>query len=261
MKRIVLVRHATAVDTGFKGSDFHRRLKKRGRREAAIMADRVLSLAGAPDLMVSSPADRAIETARAFADRFGRPHNRIVVREELYGGLLPDDFQRIVNGFDDACASVMLFGHDPSFSEFAAFLVSGFSDVIPKAGVVVIDVPRKTWRGVRRGSGKLAAFDRPPALADQKRVEEELLDALARRIRTSVSAALREMGIAENREVVKAVARAGARVAAAVRPFVEPSRALGARRSRTGSSRRAGPPAGKARARGSGRRRAPGRKS
>jgi hypothetical protein len=35
MKRIVLVRHATAVDVGPKGSDFHRRLKKRGRREAS----------------------------------------------------------------------------------------------------------------------------------------------------------------------------------------------------------------------------------
>ncbi len=257
MKRIVLVRHATAVDTGFKGSDFHRRLKKRGRREAAIMADRAASLAGAPDLMVSSPADRAIETARAFADRFGRAHNRIVVREELYGGLLPDDFQRIVNGFDDACASVMLFGHDPSFSEFAAFLVPGFADVIPKAGIVVIDVPRKAWRGVRRGGGKLAAFERPPAAADQKRVEEELLDALARRVRTAVFAALRELGIAENREVVKAVARAGARVAAAVRPFVEPSRVRGAR-----SSRGAGPAAArKPRAPSGGRRRTAGRKS
>jgi len=255
MKRIVLVRHATAVDTGFKGSDFHRRLKKRGRREAAIMADRASSLAGAPDLMISSPADRAIETARTFADRFGHPHNRIVVREELYGGLLPDDFQRLVNGFDEACASAMLFGHDPSFSEFAAFLVPGFSEVIPKAGVVVIDVPRKTWRGVRRGSGRLAAFERPPAAADQKRVEEELLDALARRIRMAVSAALRELGIAENREVVKAVARAGARVAAAVRPFVEPSRVAGGRRSRTGS------PAGKPRVQKVARRPAPGRKS
>jgi phosphohistidine phosphatase len=261
MKRIVLVRHATAVDTGFKGSDFHRRLKKRGRREAAIMADRAWSVAGAPDLMVSSPADRAIETARAFADRFGWPHNRIVVREELYGGLLPDDFQRIVNGFDDAAANAMLFGHDPSFSEFAAFLVPGFAHVIPKAGVVVIEVPRKSWRGVRRGSGKLAAFERPPASADQKRVEEELLDALARRIRTAVFVALREMGIAENREVVKAAARAGVRLAAAVRPFVEPSRVLGGRRSRAGSSRRAGAQAGKVRAPGAGRRPARGRKS
>jgi hypothetical protein len=127
---------------------------------------------------------------------------------------------------------------------------------------VVIDVPRKSWRGVRRDSGTLVAFDRPPAPADQKRVEEELLDELARRIRTSVFEALRDLGIAENREVVKAVARAGVRVATAVRPFVETARALGGRRSRPGARRRARRSAGKARAKdASGRRAASGRKS
>jgi len=219
MKRIVLVRHATAVDVGPKGSDFHRRLKKRGRREALIMADRIAGSLGAPDLIVSSPADRAVETARAFVERMDIPADRVVVREQLYGGLLPEEFLHIVREFDDAHATVMIFGHDPSFSEFAAFLAPGFKELIPKAGVVAIAFDRKSWHALSAGDGNLAAFERPPAPEDQKRIEDDLIDRLAMEIRTAVFAAMRGFEVPENRDVVKAVARASARLARAVRPF------------------------------------------
>ncbi len=229
MKRIVLVRHATAVDVGPKGSDFHRRLKKRGRREAAIMADRVATTLPAPDVLITSPADRAIETAHAFAERLGVAGDRLVVREQLYGGLLPDEFLALVHEVDNAHASIMIFGHDPSFSEFAAYLVPGFSESIPKAGVVVIDLERKTWGAVRAGDGLVAAFERPPAHDVQKRIEEDLIDRLAMEIRAAVFAALRGFDVPENRDVVKAVARASARVAQAARPFAAGAEAKPAR--------------------------------
>lgn len=219
MKRIVLVRHATAVEVGPKGSDFHRRLRKRGRREAAVMADRVATLLGTPDALVTSPADRALETARAFAERLGMTTEQITVREQLYGGLLPEEFLHIVREFDDAHATVMVFGHDPSFSEFASYLVSDFGEMIPKAGVVAIDLDRKSWVAVARGDGVLAAFERPPAPEIQKRIEEDLVDRLSMEIRTAVFAAVRAFGVPENRDVVKSVARASARLARAVRPF------------------------------------------
>lgn len=219
MKRIVLVRHATAVGVGPKGSDFHRRLKKRGRREAAIMADRVAGSLGAPDLIVTSPAARALETSRAFAERLGIPEERVVVREQLYGGLLPEEFLHIAREFDDAHASVMICGHDPSFSEFAAYLIPGFNEVIPKAGVLAIDLDCKSWRAVSAGDGALAALERPPAPEIQKRIEEDLIDRLAVEIRSAVFAAVRGFDVPENRDVVKAVARASARLARALRPF------------------------------------------
>ncbi len=219
MRRIVLVRHATAVEVGPKGSDFHRRLRRRGRREAAVMADRVAVTLGAPDAVVTSPADRALETARAFAERLALRDDQVAVREQLYGGLLPEEFLHIVREFDDAHATVMVFGHDPSFSEFAAYLVPGFRDMIPKAGVVAIDLDRKSWSAVSRGDGVVAAFERPPAPEVQKKIEEDLLDRLSMEIRSAVFAAVRAFGVPENRDVVKSVARASARLARAVRPF------------------------------------------
>jgi len=89
MKRLILVRHATAVDRGPEGSDFHRGLKKRGKREAQVMAERMAPVLGTPDQIFSSPADRALQTARIFADRLGVPAERVVLREELYGDSCP----------------------------------------------------------------------------------------------------------------------------------------------------------------------------
>lgn len=218
MKRIVLVRHATAVETGPRGSDFHRRLKKRGRREALLMAERLAALAPPPDLILTSPADRALETAGIFADRFDLGGAGIEQREQLYGGLLADEFLRLVRALDDRHHCVYVFGHDPSFSEFAALLVRGFTDLIPKAGCVVIEVPRKTWRTLRAGDGRLAAFEHPPAPDEQKRLEAELRDRIAGMIRTRVFGTLREFGVRENPDVVRVVARAASRMTKAVLP-------------------------------------------
>jgi len=219
MKRIVLVRHATAVDVGPKGSDFHRRLKKRGRREAAFMADRIATNLGKPDLLMTSPADRALETARAFAERLGITTEAMIVREQLYGGLLPDEFLRIVAELDDAHDTVMIVGHDPSFTEFAGYMAQDFKESIPKAGVVALDFDVESWAAVKPSDGALAAFEKPPATEVQKRIEEDLLDRLSAEIRAAVFAAVKSFGVPENSDVVKSVARASARVAKAVRPF------------------------------------------
>jgi phosphohistidine phosphatase len=219
MKRIVLVRHATAVDVGPKGSDFHRRLKKRGRRESAIMADRIATTLGTPDLLVTSPADRALETARAFAERLGITAEAMIVREQLYGGLLPDEFLRIVVELEDAHDTVMIVGHDPSFTEFASYMAPEFKESIPKAGVVALDFDVKSWSAVSPGQGVLAAFEKPPSTDVQKRIEEDLLDRLSAEIRMAVFTAVKTFGVPENRDVVKSVARASVRVAKAVRPF------------------------------------------
>ena len=219
MKRIVLVRHATAVDVGPKGSDFHRRLKKRGRREAAIMADRIANTLGTPDLIVTSPADRALETARAFAERLGITTEAMIVREQLYGGLLPDEFLRLVVELDDAHDTVMVVGHDPSFTEFAGYMAPDFKESIPKAGVVAIDFDAKSWAALAPGEGSVIAFEKPPAVEEQKRIEEDLLERLSAEIRSAVFAVVKTFGVPENQDVVKSVARASARVAKAVRPF------------------------------------------
>jgi phosphohistidine phosphatase len=213
MRRLILVRHATAVDAGPKGSDFHRRLKKRGRREAQLMAERVASLVGVPDQVFSSPADRALETAQVFAERLGVPAERVAVREELYGGLEPDDFLHIVQRFDDGVKTVMVFGHDPSFTEFAACMIPDFKQAIPKAGVLVMDIDRPRWQSVHAGDARMVLFERPPAPDQQKRMHEDLVDRLVVAIRAGILSGVRDFGLGNSRDVTRAIARTSTKLA------------------------------------------------
>jgi phosphohistidine phosphatase len=246
MKRLILVRHATAVDAGPEGSDFHRRLKKRGRREALLMAERVEKTVGVPDLVLSSPADRALETARVFATRLRIPEERVTLREELYGGLLPEEFLQVVHRLRDTASTVMVFGHDPSFTEFATFMIPGFSDSIPKAGVLVMEIDRSNWKLVRRGDARAAYFARPPAPDVQKRIEEDLLDRLVLAIRGGIFAAIRGMGVVETQDVTRIVARCSVRLARELRPFAPSDSSRGAKRATEPARRRSKKPAASA---------------
>ncbi|HET6462865.1 MAG TPA: histidine phosphatase family protein [Candidatus Krumholzibacteria bacterium] len=219
MRRLILVRHATAVDKGPKGSDFHRRLKKRGKREAMLMADRISTIVDAPDQIFSSPADRALETAQLFAERLGVPAERVALREELYGGLLPEEFLHIVHRFDDGAKSVMIFGHDPSFTEFAAYMITGFRNSIPKAGVLVMEIDRPRWRAVRAGDATMKFFERPPAPDEAKRIDEDFMDSLVLAIRAGILAGIEGFGLRNSREVAHRVARTSTKLARDLRPF------------------------------------------
>ena len=221
MKRLILVRHATAVDRGPEGSDFHRGLKKRGKREAQVMAERVAPVLGTPDQIFSSPADRALQTARVFADRLGVPAERVVLREELYGGLLPDEFLHIVHRFDDGAGTVMVFGHDPCFTEFAAHMIPNFTDSIPKAGVVVMEIARSTWRTVHAGDARLVQFERPPAKDNPKRSKEDTADRMLQALDSRILAAVLDLGVENSRDVTRLVTRAATRLARELRPFAK----------------------------------------
>jgi len=221
MKRLILVRHATAVDRGPEGSDFHRGLKKRGKREAQVMAERMAPVLGTPDQIFSSPADRALQTARIFADRLGVPAERVVLREELYGGLLPDEFLHIVHRFDDGAGTVMVFGHDPCFTEFAAHMIPNFTDSIPKAGVVVMEIARSTWRTVHAGDARLVQFERPPAKDNPKRSKEDTADRMLQALDSRILAAVLDLGVENSRDVTRLVTRAATRLARELRPFAK----------------------------------------
>jgi phosphohistidine phosphatase len=240
MKRLILVRHATAVDKGPEGSDFHRRLKKRGRREARVMAERVRAMMPLPDQMCSSPADRALETAGAFAETLGVPAERVTLREELYGGLDPEEFLHIVQRFDNRLNAVMVFGHDPSFTEFAAHMIPGFNQSIPKAGVLVIDIDRPRWKSVRAGDGRAVHFERPPAPDVHKHKDEDVIDRLVVAIRQGILTATRSLDIGDSREVTRLVARMSTRLARDLRPFVRETPAEPKRRAKKKKSAKSG---------------------
>ena len=217
MKRIILVRHATAVARNPKKGDYRRSLRKKGRREAKAMAEWYKSTAEAPGQMISSPANRAIETARIFAKVLGYPAKKIVQKKRLYGGLEAADFLELVKTLDDKQTSVMLFGHDPDFSETAQYLTKGFQDTLPKCSVLGVAVNSTSWSTIQPGRGKIEFYEHPQGLVDRAELVNKTRSEVSAQIESSIVAVLTEFDVELRDKDARAIRRTSAKL---VRAFV-----------------------------------------
>lgn len=162
MKRLYLVRHASAKTDRSGMADFDRELDGRGCGDAAAMARLVAGQGVKPDLLVSSPAARAIGTAEAFARALGYPEEAIRLERAIYEGGV-DDLMDVVRRLPDACGSVMLFGHNPSISLLLERLTGERHHGMATASVALLAFGDGPWAGMTAGCGSMAGVDAPGA--------------------------------------------------------------------------------------------------
>jgi phosphohistidine phosphatase len=112
-----------------------------------------------PDLILSSPARRALKTARIIAKKLDYKLKDIVVDDRLYGGAV-NDLLNVVHKLGDKLERVMLFGHNPELTEFAHRLSSEITRM-PTCAVAEFPFNAKSWS--RLDNAKLAkvALDYP----------------------------------------------------------------------------------------------------
>lgn len=213
MKRLILVRHATAAPKGPNIDDFTRSLRKKGRKESQVMVNWYKEAWEKPDLLLSSPANRAIETARIFAKGLGIRPKKIAQDDALYGGLDPDEFLALLKTLDDKHDTVMVFGHDPDFSEFAKHLVEGFGETIPKCGIVACELNRKVWRTIRAGDGRLVLFGHPEGLRLLRQQAKKIRRELTVRMEQGIKDVLAQFGIEDAPDDDKKIQKASAGIA------------------------------------------------
>ena len=161
MKRLTLVRHAKS-DWSLPGqNDWDRPLNKRGQRDAPEMARRLRSRRLKPDLILSSPAVRAVTTASVMARELKVPAARLVQDERLYlAG--PADLLAVVRELGGEARHLMVFGHNPGMTEFANRLSAGDQiDNLPTCGVFTAEFDVQDWSGLDWGGGQEAEFDYP----------------------------------------------------------------------------------------------------
>ncbi|HSW13157.1 MAG TPA: histidine phosphatase family protein [Solimonas sp.] len=160
MKLLTLVRHAKSSWDYAELNDFERPLNERGRRDAPIMAERARRMLGHPDRLVSSPALRAITTAHVFAEAFGMPRDEIELQPRIYEAA-PDALLRIVRELADSDDHVMLFGHNPGFSELARLLAQCGFDEMPTCALVQLEINVSSWKDATPGCGLLRQYSYP----------------------------------------------------------------------------------------------------
>jgi phosphohistidine phosphatase len=161
MKTIYFNRHAKSDWSNGGLSDFDRPLNDRGLRDAPIMGKRLKARKEVIDLFVSSPANRAIGTARLIAQEYGYPLEKTIEVDSLY---LPSvqNFLRAVADIDSSLNSIILFAHNPGITDVVEYLTNESLGNIPTCGIAKVEFPSaNSWNEISRGTGKLVFFDYP----------------------------------------------------------------------------------------------------
>lgn len=166
MKRLIFVRHGKAEDHDEVAGDFQRSLTGKGKHVSAQMAARTAKREKGELTIVSSPAFRAIETALIFAGILKSDYDEIVVREVVYGSFGLDSLINLLREMGDDRQTVVLFGHNPSFS----LLVNHFSNsnrgFMPKSGVACFEFNTDRWEDISKSNAEMAYFLNPDGSTD-----------------------------------------------------------------------------------------------
>lgn len=155
MKRVIIVRHAKSVPYGY-DDDFNRDLSSRGKSDASIIGSELRKRGVYPDVMISSPAKRALKTARIFAEQLDFDRNNIVEKEDIYDGQTTSEFVEMIQGLPKTASTAFIFGHNPGFYYFVGNLLTSFHDDMPTCSTVVIDFDVDSWEEVEARTGKKA---------------------------------------------------------------------------------------------------------
>jgi phosphohistidine phosphatase len=158
-KSLILVRHGKS-NQGLDIRDFDRPLNHRGNKNAVEMAERTLKKELIPQHLVSSPALRAITTAKHFAEVWNIPFTSIDQIADIYEADVAA-LLKVISNLDDKFSQVAMFGHNPGLTDFANYLSDANIYNIPTTGIVVLELSIENWMEASRHTGTMQSLDFP----------------------------------------------------------------------------------------------------
>lgn len=160
MKQLLVIRHGKSDWKSPVTNDFGRPLNHRGNKNGPAMAKRVLEKGLAPQHLVSSPAVRALSTAKHFAKAWNFLPDDIQLEPSIYEASTPV-LLNLLNHFKNKFNRIAMFGHNPGFTDFVNYLSDAGISNIPTTGVVVINFDVEDWAEISHHTGTMLLFDFP----------------------------------------------------------------------------------------------------
>jgi|LZCG01.1.fsa_nt_gb phosphohistidine phosphatase len=166
MKKLYIVRHAKSSWEHPELPDEQRPLIEKGLRRTKRINDYFIEHGIVVDLIISSPAVRAFETAKIVGKALKHKEKEIKIDSLLYAA----DANRLFNLFYDLPAgvdSLMIVGHNPTLTNFANHFIVPKIDSLPTSGVVCIEFKVDKWEEISSLNGTLKFFITPKMLKEQ----------------------------------------------------------------------------------------------
>lgn len=160
LKTLLIIRHAKS-DQSFFGNDFERPLNERGKKDAPLIAKRLLDRNIIIDAFVSSPAKRAKKTAELFCETYKNNIDDIVFIAALYHAPARE-FYEVIKNLDDDLNTVAIFAHNPGITYFVNELVSNVRiDNMPTCAVFSVQANISHWKEFAKATKEFLFFDYP----------------------------------------------------------------------------------------------------
>lgn len=160
MKTLILVRHAKSSWKDRSLPDWKRPLNNRGKRDAPMMGQRLAEQGVEVELMVSSPAMRAMATAEAMAEELDYPWDGIVAEERLYEADA-EGILTVIEEQDDWIDQLMVVGHNPGLTALTNILSRSDVENVPTCGVAELAYDVERWMEIAEVRPVRFAFDYP----------------------------------------------------------------------------------------------------
>ncbi len=160
MKTLVVVRHASAAQLQPDLGDHERPITAEGVEKTAKAIHFLTSQAFKPQLILTSTAKRALQTAQLLASGLGLEPDHIQAEAHLY---LTDEYNLLetVCLQADECDELMLVGHNPGLSDFVNLFLKTPLDWLPTSAVVGLTFKTSHWEKIPKARAKLS-FMAPP---------------------------------------------------------------------------------------------------
>lgn len=162
---VIFFRHGIAEEQGHgvPGEDTQRHLVKKGVRQTKLVARALKQLGAKPDIILTSPFFRAVETAEAAASAWKKPA-RMVHTDSLKPNGNWSAVLRAINHHATADQTVMLVGHQPTLGTYAMRALGGktiHEFGFPKSGCIAIN-----WEGKASSEPGELVFALSPRFAE-----------------------------------------------------------------------------------------------
>jgi phosphohistidine phosphatase len=159
MKTLFLIRHAKSSRDDAALPDKERPLSARGKRDAPRIGKRLAKRRVKPDLILSSPAARALKTAEIIAKKLDYKRKKIVVDDRLYA-VEVDDLLDVIRKLGARLECVMLIGHNPELTELAHRLSTKITH-LPTCAVAEFTFDAKSWTHIGQDKAAKVVLDCP----------------------------------------------------------------------------------------------------
>jgi phosphohistidine phosphatase len=158
MKTLLIMRHAKSSWNNCDLADFERPLSAAGFQTAPFMGNLIYKYGIQPDLIISSPAKRAKQTAVLIKASAGID-NQIEFAEKVYEAS-PTTLLNVAFSIHDKSESVLLIGHNPGIESFIRFLTSE-KQTMSAGSIAIIKLNIAMWSDIDENCGELDYILRP----------------------------------------------------------------------------------------------------